>query len=77
MSGYDTLGRPRLDAHGLHFAYRRRPVLGGVSLSLAAGEVVSLLGSNGAGKSTLLRLLLGLLRPTAGAVLLERRDLAA
>jgi iron complex transport system ATP-binding protein len=66
-----------LQARELHYAYRNRPVLAGVGLSLAPGEVVALLGANGAGKSTLLRLLLGLLKPTTGEVLLEGRAIAA
>jgi len=48
-----------LFAQSLTFAYADIPVLRDVSLSLAAGEVVALLGPNGGGKSTLIRVLLG------------------
>lgn len=43
-------------------------VLGGVTLDVAAGECVSLLGANGSGKSTFLRIVASVLRPTGGAL---------
>ena len=49
-------------------AYGRRRALGGVTLSLAGGQVAALLGSNGAGKSTLLSIAATLLEPTSGDV---------
>jgi zinc transport system ATP-binding protein len=55
-------------AEGLEYAYRRDPVLAGVTFSIDAGEFVALTGSNGSGKSTLIRILLGVLAPDSGSV---------
>jgi iron complex transport system ATP-binding protein len=66
---------PLLEVHDLAFKRRHRRVLDGVTLTLAAGELVALLGVNGAGKSTLLRLVLGLLAPARGEILLSGRPL--
>jgi ABC-2 type transport system ATP-binding protein len=63
-----TRTRPPLDARGLTKRYRRRVVLTDVSLHVAHGEAVAVIGANGAGKTTLLQLCTGLLAPDAGAV---------
>ncbi|MGR8011938.1 ABC transporter ATP-binding protein [Streptomyces hypolithicus] len=62
-----------VDAVG--FDYPGRTVLSGVDLRVATGELVALVGLNGCGKSTLLRLVAGLLRPSAGSVLVDGDDL--
>ena len=49
----------------------------GVSLSLQAGELVALYGPSGSGKSTLLALIAGLVRPDAGSVMVDGRDVLA
>ena len=61
----------------LTVAYRGRPALSDVDLSVAPGERIGLVGPNGAGKSTLLRAIAGLLEPTAGTVELAGAPLAA
>lgn len=55
--------------HSLVGASARKTVLNKVSLSVAEGETVALLGRSGCGKSTLARLLVGLERPTSGEIL--------
>ncbi len=59
-----------LSADGVSFAYNGEFVLEDVSLGVERKEFVALVGPNGSGKSTLIRVLLGLLRPTAGSTTL-------
>ena len=60
-----------LEVRRLASAYGRLQVLHDVSLTVAKGEVVSLIGPSGSGKSTILRVLMGLTPPTAGEVLID------
>ncbi|MBK4215083.1 ABC transporter ATP-binding protein [Paracoccus caeni] len=66
-----------LSVEGLQAAYGDSRVLFGIDLSVARGEVVTLLGRNGMGKTTTVRSIFGLLRPSSGKVSIEGRDLTA
>jgi branched-chain amino acid transport system ATP-binding protein len=65
-----------LEVRGLSAGYGALPVLRGVDLTIAAGEIVAVLGSNGAGKTTLNSVLSGLLRPTSGAIRFADAEIA-
>jgi branched-chain amino acid transport system ATP-binding protein len=64
-----------LSVEGLEAAYRDSKVLFGVDFSVAAGEVVALLGRNGMGKTTTVRSVFGLLKPLAGRILIDGADM--
>jgi branched-chain amino acid transport system ATP-binding protein len=63
-----------LELRGIHAGYGETPVLREISLSVAPGGRLAILGANGAGKTTLLKIVSGLLAPSAGSVLLDGRD---
>ena len=63
-----------LAVRDLRSGYGRIPILAGVTLAAAEGEVVGILGHNGMGKTTLLRTLMGYLPATAGSVAFAGRD---
>ena len=64
----DVAGPSILSLAGISVRLGCRDILNDVTLDIAPGQFVGLIGSNGAGKTTLLRVILGLLAPTAGAV---------
>ena len=64
-----------LTASDLRKEYNGRLVVGGVSLTVNAGEVVGLLGPNGAGKTTSFYMIVGLIRPDSGNVLIDFNDI--
>jgi branched-chain amino acid transport system ATP-binding protein len=65
-----------LEVAGLHSHYGRAHILNDVSLEVAAGEVLALLGRNGAGKSTTLKSIIGLVRPTRGSIRFAGQEIA-
>ncbi|GAB3617975.1 ABC transporter ATP-binding protein [Okibacterium endophyticum] len=64
-----------LRAESLHLAYDGHEVIGGLDLEIPAGEITVIVGANACGKSTLLRGIARLLRPRAGVVSLDGRDI--
>jgi branched-chain amino acid transport system ATP-binding protein len=66
-----------LSIEGLHVAYGGLNALVDVSLTVGAGQFVAIVGPNGAGKTTLFKAVSGVVRPTAGRILFDGRDLLA
>ena len=60
-----------ISLEGIHAGYGAVRVIENVSLNVASGETVVLLGTNGNGKSTLMKCVMGMLRPTAGSIVAE------
>src|SRR5437660_8965489 len=65
---------PPVEVRGLVKRYGELTAVAGVDVTVNAGDVYGYLGPNGAGKTTSLRMMLGLIRPTAGSVRLFGRD---
>jgi ABC-type nitrate/sulfonate/bicarbonate transport system ATPase subunit len=74
------VGQPAVELRDVRHRYRRRAgdveVLAGISLIVDPGRFVSIVGPSGCGKSTLLRIVAGVVRPSAGDVLVDGRDVA-
>ena len=66
-----------LRIHDLEVAYGTIPALHGISLDVAKGEIVTLIGANGAGKTTTLRTISGLLRPRRGDVVFNDHSITS
>jgi branched-chain amino acid transport system ATP-binding protein len=71
MSAAQANGQPLVLLDDLHTYYGKSHILHGISLQVAPGEVVGLLGRNGVGKSTTLKTIMGLVRPSQGSITLE------
>lgn len=67
--------RGRITLEDVHFSYRNRPVLRGVSLEVRPGEAVAIVGSSGAGKSTLVNLIPRFWDPQQGRICIDGTDI--
>jgi branched-chain amino acid transport system ATP-binding protein len=66
---------PLLALSGVSVAYGRIQAVRSVSLSISAGQIVTVVGANGAGKTSLIRTIAGILKPSAGAIRFKGRDI--
>ena len=64
-----------LEVRDLHVHYGAIHALHGISISVEAGQIVTLIGANGAGKSTTLRAISGLLRPSRGSIIFDGKPI--
>ncbi len=69
------MSAPLLQVEGLDLYYGDAQALSGVSIEIAAGEVVAIVGANGAGKSSLIRAIHGIEKPVAGHVRFDGADI--
>jgi ABC-type branched-subunit amino acid transport system ATPase component len=67
--------RAHLQLEGVTAGYGQAPVIMGVDLTVALGEIVAVVGPNGAGKSTLLKTILGILKPGEGRITLAGKQI--
>lgn len=65
----------KLEVSGLTFFYEQKNILDSLEFSLREGEFVSLLGPSGCGKSTVLKLLTGVIRPEAGSIMVDGKEI--
>lgn len=76
MTDSDVTASPILEIRDLVSGYSGSRVLNGVSLTVAQGECVAILGRNGMGKSTLINTVIGWLRPMSGTIMFKNRSIA-
>jgi branched-chain amino acid transport system ATP-binding protein len=75
MTTNGTTAPPLVQVDDLHTYYGKSHILHGVSLTVAPGEVVGLLGRNGVGKSTTLKTIMGLINPSRGSIQLNGQSI--
>lgn len=75
MSENNTNATPAIEFRNVHLSFDEKPALVDVSFRVEDGEMAFLTGISGSGKSVLLRLAIGLLKPDAGRILIEGREI--
>ena len=70
------MNTPMLSIRNLHAGYGKVEVLHGISMEVARGQVVTLIGSNGAGKTTTMRAVSGMIAPSGGEIVLNGQAIA-
>jgi ABC-2 type transport system ATP-binding protein len=71
------MGEPAIMVRGLHKSFGTKEAVAGIDLEIAAGSFAGLVGPNGAGKTTSLSMMTGLLRPDAGQIVVDGKDVWA
>lgn len=69
------MSAPLLDIRDIHTYYNQSYILQGVTLNVAPGEIVGVLGRNGVGKTTLMRSVIGFTPPRGGQIMFSGRDI--
>src|SRR4051795_3980889 len=72
-----TPSPPAIEVSDLTVAYREKPVLWDIDLTVPAGVLMAVVGPNGAGKTTLIKAILGLVRPVSGRVRVHGKPYSA
>ena len=71
------MGEPAIVVRGLRKSFGAKEAVAGIDLEIAAGSLAGLVGPNGAGKTTSLSMMTGLLRPDAGQIVVDGKDVWA
>lgn len=72
----DNSDQPHVEIHGVTVRFGRQTVLRDINLSIPRGQTVALLGESGCGKTVLMKTVIGLVKPTAGEIVYNGRNLA-
>jgi phospholipid/cholesterol/gamma-HCH transport system ATP-binding protein len=75
-SGLRKMGETLVRFRGVKKAFGPKVIYSGLTLDLRRGETITVMGASGSGKSVMLKMLIGLLRPDAGEILFDGRDVA-